>query len=92
MAARTGRKTSYAELLMDDCVERGLRHLQRLLQDDNVTDKDKWTAAQPLVVKRAKAEVEISSAGDIVLNIIKNSDEKTNVIDDAPVEETEPSV
>ncbi len=87
-----GRPGTYIEVLSNDCVDRGLRALQTYLQDPNIPAKDKIERSMPLILKKTKAEVEVSTVGDIIINIVKNSDEKTNVIDDAPVEQTDESV
>lgn len=93
VAGRSGRGSSYSEILANDCVDQGLRALQLSLQDTKKTPEEKWQLAQPLVLKKTRTEIDVTATGDLVLNIVKNSTEKTkNVVDDAPVEQADGSV
>lgn len=65
----------------------------KVLVDDKISDLEKVKMFMPLACKSIKTEIDLNSKGNIILNIIKNSDEKTqDVVNDEAVEKTDTSV
>ena len=65
----------------------------KVLVDDSIPDVEKVKMFMPLACKHVKTEIDFNASGSIILNIIKNSDERTqDVIDHETVKKTDGSV